>query len=133
MQRHYDELAVYEREGYEIIVDKTWEDISLDQCFDDSLDENGVPYYDLKQMGQDIDSGKLEWFMLRVRVLVEGLELSSEYLGGMLYEDARECLTDGSAEDLIYTAMDAAKQQVYRLSRKFTELSNAVDAEGVTV
>jgi hypothetical protein len=133
MQRHYDELAVYEREGYEIIVDKTWEDLGLDQCFDDSLDEDGKPYYDLKQMGQDIDSGKLEWFMLRVRVLVEGLELSSEYLGGMLYEDARECLKDGSAEDLIYTAMDAAKQQVYRLSRKFTELSNAVDAEGVNV
>jgi len=131
MQRYYDTLAEFEREGYEIIVDKTWEDISLDQCFDDSLDENGVPYYDLKQMAQDVDSGKLDWFMLRVRVLVEGLELSSAHLGGMLYEDARECLKDGSAEDLIYEALTEAKSQVYRLSKKFTELSYAVDAETV--
>ena len=133
MQRYYDTLAEYQRDGYEIIVDKTWEDIPLNHCFDDSLDENGVPYYDLKEMAEDIDSGNLDWFMLRVRVLVEGHELSSEYLGGMLYKDARECLTDGTAEDLIFSAIEDAKQQVYRLSRKFTELSNAVDAEGVTV
>ena len=124
--RYYDELAVYEREGYEIIVDKSWEDLNPRDSFDESCT-------DIEEIIKDIERGHLEWFMLRVRVLVEGLELSSEYLGGMLYEDPRECLTDGSAEDLIYTAMDAAKQQVYRLSRKFTELSNAVDAEGVTV
>ena len=36
MTRHYEELAVYEREGYEIIVDKTWEDISVADTFDDT-------------------------------------------------------------------------------------------------
>jgi hypothetical protein len=71
--------------------------------------------------------------MLRVRVLVEGLELGSAYLGGCLYEDPREILTDGTAEDFIAEAMVEAKSQVYRLSRKFTELSYAVDGEGVTV
>jgi hypothetical protein len=65
--------------------------------------------------------------------MVEGLELGSSYLGGMLYADAKECLTDGSAEDMIYEAMTEAKSQVYRLSKKFTELSYAVDAEGVAV
>jgi hypothetical protein len=69
--------------------------------------------------------------MLRVRVLVEGLELGSHYLGGCLYEDPREVLTDGTAEDCIYEAMKEAKSHVYRLSRKFTELSYAVDAEGI--
>ena len=34
--RHYDELAVYEREGYEIIVDKTYEDLDPKDCFDES-------------------------------------------------------------------------------------------------
>lgn len=131
MTHYYDTLAEFEREGYDIIVDKTWEDIPLNHCFDDSLDEDGKPYYDLKEMAKAVDSGRLDWFMLRVRVLVEGHDLASEYLGGMLYADARECLTDGSAEDLIATALHTAKQQVYRLSRKFTELSHAVDAEGV--
>ena len=122
--RHYEELATYEREGYEIIVDKTWEDMDPKDSFDDEC-------WNMKQMCADIESGKLDWFMLRVRVLVEGLELDSEYLGGCLYEDARECLTDGTAEDLIAQSMDNAKKQVYRLYKKFQDLSWELDAQGV--
>ena len=122
--RHYEELASYEREGYEIIVDKSWEDLDPKDSFDESC-------YDMKELYADIESGKLEWFMLRVRVLVEGLELDSEYLGGCLYADAREVLTDGTAEDLIAQSMANAKQQVYRLYKKFQDLSWELDAEGV--
>jgi hypothetical protein len=122
--RYYDELATYEREGYTIIVDKSWEDLSPRDSFDESC-------CDIDEIIKDIERGHLDWFMLRVRVLVEGLELASEYLGGMLYEDPKECLTDGSAEDLIDAALADAKKQVYRLSRVFTELSYAADAEGV--
>jgi hypothetical protein len=122
--KHYEELATYEREGYEIIVDKTWEDMDPKDSFDDEC-------WNMKQMYADIESGKLDWFMLRVRVLVEGLELDSEYLGGCLYEDARECLTDGTAEDLITQSMANAKQQVYRLYKKFQDLSWELDAQGV--
>ena len=124
--RYYDTLAEFERDGYDIIVDKTYEDLNPRDSFDDSV-------CDVDEIIKDIDRGHLEWFMLRVRVLVEGLELGSAYLGGCLYEDPREILTDGTAEDFIAEAMVEAKSQVYRLSRKFTELSYAVDAEGVTV
>ena len=124
MTRHYEELAVYQREGYEIIVDKTWEDVSVADCFDDTQ-------FDIAEINHNIEHGHLDWFVLRVRVLVEGLELDSEYLGGMLYEDARECLTDGTAEDLITQSLDNAKQQVYRLYRKFQDLSWELDAAGV--
>ena len=124
MTRHYEELAVYEREGYEIIVDKTWEDISVADTFDDTQ-------FDIAEINHNIEHGNLDWFMLRVRVLVEGLELDSEYLGGCLYEDAREVLTDGTAEDLIAQSLDNAKQQVYRLYKKFQDLSWELDAAGV--
>jgi len=124
MTRHYEELAVYEREGYEIIVDKTWEDISVADTFDDTQ-------FDIAEINHNIEHGNLDWFMLRVRVLVEGLELDSEYLGACLYEDAREVLTDGTAEDLIAQSLDNAKQQVYRLYRKFQDLSWELDAAGV--
>jgi hypothetical protein len=124
MTRYYDTLAEYERDGYTIIVDKTYEDFNpRDHFEDDNIDE----------ILRKIDNGTYEWFMLRVRVLVEGLELGSHYLGGCLYEDAREVLTDGTAEDCIGEALKEAKAQVYRLSRKFTELSYAVDAEGINV
>ena len=122
--RYYEELAVYEREGYEIIVDKTWEDLNPRDSFDESC-------YDIEEIIKDIDRGHLDWFMLRVRVMVEGLELGGAYLGGCLYEDPREILTDGTAEDFIAEAMVEAKSKVYRLSRVFGGLSEAVDRESV--
>jgi len=120
--QYYEELATYEREGYDIIVDKTHEDMHPRDSFDDSC-------HDINEICKDIDRGHLEWFMLRVRVLVEGLELGSAYLGGCLYEDPKEILTDGTAEDIINEAMKEAQAQVYRLSRVFAALSEQVDRE----
>jgi hypothetical protein len=123
--RYYDELAVYERNGFDIIVDKSYEDTHPSDLFDDSE-------YDVKQLCQDIESGNLDWFMLRVRVMVENIELSSEFLGGCLYKDPREVLTDGTAEDLIDMALTEAKRDVYRLYKKFQDISWELDAEGAT-
>lgn len=120
MQKWYDELARYEREGFEIIVDKTWEDINPRDCFDDEC-------YDIDQINSDIDHGNLDWFMLRVRVLVEGHELGASYLGGCLYKDAKEVLTDGTAEDVIYDAMEQAKKEVYPLMQKLQAINEEME------
>jgi hypothetical protein len=119
--RYYDTLATYEREGFEIIVDKTYEDLNPRDSFDDTV-------CDIEEIIKDIDRGHLEWFMLRVRALVDGHELGSAYLGGMLYEDPTECLTDGSAEDMIYQAIDEAKVEARRL---VGSLSKVVDTAAV--
>jgi hypothetical protein len=124
MQRDYDTLATYEREGYEIIVDKTYEDIDPRGQFEES---------DIAEIMQKINDYTYDWFMLRVRVMAEGVELGSAYLGGCLYEDARGCLTDGTAEDMIFEAMAEAKAEVYRVYRKFAELNEAIEREGVEV
>ena len=126
MQRYYDTIAEFERGGYDIIVDKSYEDIDPKDCFDDEC-------YNIKEIYADIESGKLDWFMLRVRVMVEGLELASEYLGGCLYADPKEVLTDGTAEDFICEALKEAKPKVYALKQKFAELSDMVDREGINV
>jgi len=122
MTRYYDEIGSFDRDGFFVVVDKTWEDLNPRDCFETD---------DIDEIIKDIDRGHLEWFMLRVRVLVDGHELASEYLGGCLYEDPRECLTDGTAEDLIAQAMVTARREVYRMYKKFQELSFAIDAEGV--
>ena len=124
MTRYYDELATYERNGFDIIVEKTYEDTHPNDLFDDCVS-------DIKQLCEDIECGNLDWFILRVRVLVEGLEIGSSSVGGCLYKDAREVLTDGLAENEIDVALSEAKKDVYRLSRKFLELSDMVDREGV--
>ena len=119
--RYYDTLATYEREGFVIVVDKSYEDLNPRDCFDDTC-------CDIEEIITDIDRGHLEWFMLRVRALVDGHELGSAYLGGMLYEDPTECLTDGSAEDMIYQAIDEAKVEARRL---VGSLSKVVDTAAV--
>ena len=122
--RHYDELASFDRDGFFVVVDKTWEDLNPRDQFDDCVT-------DIDKMCQEIDSGLIDWFMLRVRVLVDGHELATEYLGGCLYEDAKEVLTDGVAEDMIDIAMITAKREVYRMYKRFQEMSFNIDREGI--
>jgi hypothetical protein len=114
--RHWDELLRETRAGFEVVVDKSWEDIPLDHLFDTSIDpDTGKPYYDVKDMARKIDRGDLDYFMLRARVLLDGHELGEHIVGGFLYEDARETLKDGMAEDCIYSAMEEAKTEARRL------------------
>ena len=114
--RYYDEIGSFERDGFFIIVDKSYEDIDpwdqLSECFDDR-----------KQLYRDIESGKYDWFMLRVRAMLDGHELGCSYLGGCLYEDAREVLTDGTVEDQLIEVLFEAKQEVKRLREKFDAIA----------
>ena len=123
MARDYDEIDAFDRDGFTIIVDKTYEDIHPRDCFDDSQ-------FDIAEMCHNIEHGNLDWFMLRVRIMVDEYELASEFLGGCLYENAREVLTDGTAEDLIATAMITAKREVYRMYKRFQDISWEHDAQG---
>jgi hypothetical protein len=121
--RHYEQLAVFERNGFDVIVDKTYEDMHPRDSFDDSC-------HDIDEICDKIDRGVYDWFMLRVRVLFDGLELGSAYLGGCLYENANEILSDGTAEDFIAEAMKEAKQRVSHLKGQFVMLA---DREAETV
>ena len=125
--RYYDTLLDEVRGPFNVIVDKTWEDIPLADLFDTSIDpDTGLPYYDVEQMARDIDRGNLDYFMLRVRVLFEGHELAADYVGGFLYEDAREVLRDGTAEDMISTAVEQAKEAAATLFHKLQQLDEVL-------
>ena len=100
--RYYDELARFERDGFDIIVDKTWEDLPIRDLFDDTC-------HDIQELERKVDCGIYEWFMLRVRVLVDGHEMGRSHLGGCMYEVAREVLTAGVAEDCIYETVKENK------------------------
>jgi hypothetical protein len=119
--RYWDTLLQAQREGFEIIVDKSWEDIPIRDLFDDTC-------YDIAEMEDKVNRGDLDWFMLRARVLLDGHELGSHICGGFLYEDAREVLRDGMAEDLIYQAMEEARVEARRL---IGSLAKVVDTEAV--
>ena len=119
MQRHYDTLLEEQRGPFTVIVDKTWEDLHPSDCFDDTC-------FDIKDICAKIDRCELDWFMLRVRVLFEGHELAADYVGGFLYEDAREVLRDGTAEDMIYSATEQAKTAAAELFHKLQRLDEVL-------
>lgn len=124
MSRHYDTLLEEMRGPFNVIVDKTWEDLDPKDLFDDSIDpETGKAYFDMDQMYSDINDGSLDWFMLRCRVFYEGVELAEDYIGGFLYEDAREILTDGVAEDIIEDTIRQAREAAVEMKKKFAELT----------
>ena len=116
--RYYDELARLERQGFDVIVDKTYEDIDPRDQFEQA---------DLDEIIEKINNDTLDWFMLRIRVMFEGHEMGSAYLGGCLYEDAGDVLTDGTAEDLIDQALREAKQEVNNLAGKLWALQMDLD------
>lgn len=116
--RHYDEILNEQRGPFYVVVSKTWEDIDVEDCFDGTC-------WDIADICEKINSGDLDWFMLRTQVFYEGIELACEYLGGLLYEDAQEVLRDGMAEDQIYMAMQNARRAAADYRLKFQELDLA--------
>lgn len=118
MTRHYTTLLDQQRGHYRVIVDKTWEDLHPNDLFDESVT-------DIQEICKKIDSGHLDWFMLRVRVTYEGVELHEDYVGGFLYEDAEEVLKDGTAEDVISCALDEANKAAAVMKQKFAQLDLA--------
>ena len=110
--RYYEDLAKYEREGFDIVVDKTWEDLDPRGQFEEG---------DVEDIVKNIDNGTYDWFTLRVRVFFDCHEMGSHYLGGCCYEDAKTVLTDGTAEDCITAAMDEAKAEILQLKAKLEE------------
>jgi len=115
MQRYYDTLLEEDRGQFHVIVDKTWEDLHPKDCFDDAVT-------DIQEICEKIDRGSLDWFMLRCRVMFEGVELASDYIGGFLYEDARDILTDGVAEDIIEDTIRQARDAAVEMKAKFAAL-----------
>jgi len=109
---YYEELASYDRNGFLVIVDKRWDDIDPRGCFDTE---------DADEIVAKINDETYDWFLLRVRVLFNGHEVGSHFLGGCCYEDAREVLKDGTAEDCIAEAMIEAERELYRLREMLNE------------
>jgi hypothetical protein len=114
--RHYWDLLEERTVGqFTVKIEKTWEDLSPHDLFDSSVD-------DIDEICRKIDAGLLDWFMLKATVYYEGVSLADDIVGGFLYEDAREILKDGTADDLVACAIDSAVEEARSLKQRFGEL-----------
>lgn len=116
MQRYWDTITELDRDGFHVVLDKSWEDCSPADLFDDSC-------HDIADICAKIDNGTYDWFMLRARVYVDGIELGEHCCGGFLYEDAREVLNDGMADDIIGQAIWEGLKAAKNLSGKLMLLT----------
>lgn len=113
---HYEEIVKFEKNGLTVIVDKTDETIPLDMTLDESV-------YDLNDIAEKIKNYTYEYFILRVRVMYKDYELESNTIGGCLYEDAKEVLTDGTADSLIEQTFKDAQERLKELALSLQELT----------
>ena len=105
--RYWDKMRETTEGPFTIIVDKSWEDLSIRSHFDETC-------YDIEELERKVNDGTYDWFMLRARVLLNGVELGEHIVGGFLYENAEEVFSDGMAEDVIYGAKCEAREWILR-------------------
>ena len=106
--RYWDKMRETHEGPFTIIVDKSWEDMNVRDCFDDSC-------YNIEDLENKVNDGTYEWFMLRARVLLKGAEIGEHTVGGFMYENAEEVLCDGTADDVVWEAKREAKQWIENL------------------
>jgi hypothetical protein len=109
--QYYETLHTESRNGFDIVFSVTHEDTHPRELFDDSID-------DIDEMCRKIDDGYLAWFVARVQAFKNGVELASDYLGGCLYDNARDFVKEsgGYYEDMIETVITEAKQKIEELA-----------------
>ena len=102
MQHYWTKLGELKVQGFDVVIEKTWEEISPRDCFDDTVT-------DVEEICRKIDRYDLDWFMLRAVASYKGIKLGDAYVGGFLYENAEDVMTDGVAEDIAGEAVAEAK------------------------
>jgi hypothetical protein len=113
--RHWDKLDTRIHKGFDIRIDTSYEEIHPRDLFDDAC-------HDIDEICRKIDAGIYEWFMVRVRAMIDDVELSSAYLGGCLYDSREQFLEDCVLEDLIDEAVFQAGIRAKSLTKKLVDI-----------
>ena len=105
---HYETIYTESSEGFDIVASIGYEDIHPKDCFDDTVN-------DIDEICRKIDNGTYTWFVLKVEAFKNGVLLGTSYLGGNLYENPKDIITDGMYEDFKHEAITEAKETLAKL------------------
>lgn len=90
---HFEIVHSEVRRGYEVELAFAPEENAPDWEIDSTA---------MEELTKDIESGKLLWFVARVRAKDQGRVLAEEYLGGCCYASVEDFLTPGGYyEDMV--------------------------------
>lgn len=106
MNRNYFPIAKKEVGPLTLVFDYTEEDVPVRDC----MEEDEATFQNIEYR---IKNGDLTWFILRGRALfLDGSELADAYLGGCLYADPTDIMTNGVADDMIEDLLSIAKFRI---------------------
>jgi hypothetical protein len=105
---YYQQIHSHTSRGFHIVLSITPEEIHPRDLFDDSVEDIG-------EICRKIDNGTYNWFCARVEAYKHGILLGTAYLGGNLYNDAREFITDGCFDDMMDEAIGEAEANLAKL------------------
>ncbi|CAB4195838.1 hypothetical protein UFOVP1640_43 [uncultured Caudovirales phage] len=114
MKTYFETIHKTEIDGFQVIASVAPEtDFSPEDLFDDSID-------DIDEIHRKINNGIYQWFFIRVQVMKSGKELGCSSIGGLLYEDPMEVMTDGIYADCLDEAMREAVKFVKIIKEEIT-------------
>jgi len=109
---HWELINEKQFDGFDIRFYATPEDLPPHDLFDPTID-------DIDQICRDIDNGRFAWFCAKVTASKNGIELAADYLGGNLYENVRDFVSENDYyADMRATVIAEAKQAIQDLTRE---------------
>jgi hypothetical protein len=105
----YETIKTEDTQGFHIVFSVRPEDIHPRASFDDSC-------HDIEDICNKIDNGTYVWFIARVEAYRHGVLLATDYLGGCLYENYQDFLSDGYYEDMVSNVIAEATQTIEKLA-----------------
>lgn len=105
--RHWDEIHKDSKEGFDLVLSVAWEDIPLNDLFEDD---------EAQELAIQIDKGDLVYFIARVEGYKKGIRLSDTYLGGNIYASYSDFIGSWEHESITDEALAEAKQRLKELT-----------------
>jgi hypothetical protein len=117
--RYYTTVKEFKVDQFDVIVDWTYEDCSVRDCFDETEEE-------FREMERRLDAYLDTHYICRVRAMYDGVEMGVDHLGSCY---ARDCSPEddindgigGYLEDMVDEAVDQARTEAVAMLQRLKE------------
>ena len=114
--RYYTTVKEFKVDQFDVIVDWTYEDCSVRDCFDETEEE-------FREMERRQEAHLDTHYIARVRAMYDGVEMGSSHLGSCY---ARDCSPEddinegigGYLEDMVDEAVDQARNEAVAMLQR---------------
>jgi hypothetical protein len=117
--RYYTTVKEFKVDQFDVIVDWTYEDCSVRDCFDETEEE-------FREMERRLDNEIDTHYIARVRAMYDGVEMGVDHLGSCY---ARDCSPEddindgigGYLADMVDQAVDQARNEAVAMLQRLKE------------